>query len=78
MDGKIIYVNTCRPEWTRQINEHRIRVRICYNTLTFQNMFRKLADYIIPPIGKMLTVFMNIFPIGFCYNEVLVCYNISI
>lgn len=74
MDGKIIYVNTCRPEWTRQINELRIGVEICNNTLTFQNMFWQLTDHLIHPTGKMFTEFLNILTIGFCNNKAVVSY----
>lgn len=74
MDGKIIYVNTCRPEWTRQINELRIGIEICYNTLTFQNMFWKIADHLIHPIGRMFNGFLNILIVGFCNNKTLVSY----
>lgn len=69
-----MYVNTCRPEWTRQINELRIGVEICNNTLTFQNMFWQLTDYLIHPIENMFTEFLNILTIGFCNNKALVNY----
>lgn len=61
-------------ERTGQINELRIGVEICYNTLTFINMLWKLADNLIHPTGKMFNGFLNICTTGFCYHKTLVNY----